>query len=952
MPAASEDYDVFFCYSWRDKPAADALVNRLRGETLDGRPLRIFQDDRELDDFDMITPEVNSALRSSRCLVVLYSENLPRSAYCRFEIRVALSCAHRLDGTPQRVMAIPRNLPYERIRPGRLTAPRLPDPLLASEDELVASVLARVARTDERTFGQAPETAEPRWSPAPLVGNPRFVGRDLELWEVYDALHEHEDPGVGGAPVARIVGLGGMGKTMLAEQYAREFASDYPGGVFVLRGFGSHLADRADRGRVRESRARQVRDILRHDGTDLTGMDTARIEQVLRERLSDQRYLWIVDDLPAGLDHVAFAELIAPTRLGHTLVTTRYTPREHGYPWGGQVVLGALDERAAVDLLTRNGQPENRQEERAVRELAGLLGGHPLALAVASGLAPLPGTGGFTGLLETTVRFPGPDVLELGERLWDEFDEEHRPGIAATMLRSLDHLGAHGSLATRIMSLLAPAPVPQALVEGAARRDRSRGSGSAENAVAGLREAAALSLVNELPRENGASLWSAHSMVSRTVRFADSDRPGREGLRRAAVTELGTLLEGSRTTVAHRSLVDFLPHVHEVALGLEGDAEWHLMDRAGRVHAELGDFRKGLDTYRTLHEKLGSVSGADDETLLRVEAGLGLVWGLWGDHERAAHHKERAHQGLLALRGENDPAVITAANNLGVTYNDLGDHPRARKAFARVYRARRRLLRGHHPDTLQALANYAIATAAVGEHRLALRLKRAVLARSRHLFGDEHTLTLDTRNSVAASLNRLGETEQAHRELAELHEDLRRLLGPHNLDTLVVRESMAVIGPSREDSRVELEHVYTGLRGSVPPAHPIAARVLRRLLEFSLDRGTSARARERSGAVVERRGPVTDPEAVVALTVMLAIDLQELRVREHGPDSPQALTATCLLAHGIALQGPGQGALPLVVDAHRGLVQEWGSAAPWTLAASWVREWVEDSEGEARPAPE
>lgn len=64
MPDSAR-YDLFFCYSWKDKSAADALVTRLRGERLDGRPLRVFQDDRELHDFDMITPEVNAALAAS-----------------------------------------------------------------------------------------------------------------------------------------------------------------------------------------------------------------------------------------------------------------------------------------------------------------------------------------------------------------------------------------------------------------------------------------------------------------------------------------------------------------------------------------------------------------------------------------------------------------------------------------------------------------------------------------------------------------------------------------------------------------------------------------------------------------------------------------------------------------------------------------------------------------------
>ncbi len=917
-------------------------MNLFRRQTLHGRPLRVFQDDRELDDFDMLTPEVNSALDSSRCLVALYSENLPASAYCRFEIRHALSAAHHLDGTPERVMALPRNLDYESIRPGRLGALRLTSPETASNDALVASVLAKITLIDERTFGEAPAPPPPKWYPAPLLGTGRFVGRHLELWEVYDALHNHQDPGVGGAPVARIVGTGGIGKSMLAEQYAREFASDYPEGVFVLRGFGSHLADHGDRHYVREHRAEQVRDLVRRSGIDTTDMDADAIERALKERLTGQRYLWIVDDLPARLDQETFASLVAPTPEGHTVVTTRYVSENPPYPWGGQVRLGELDDRSAMDLLTRDRAPKGYEEERSARELALALGRYPLALAVASGLVLYPATGGYTGLL-TSLRSSGPDVLELGRQLWGDLPEGHGSSIAATLLRSMDHLGPHGVRALRTMSLVAPAPVPQAIVERALAHPGEGGGTDPAAAVVGLGEAAGLSLVQELPGAHG-SLWSAHSMVTRTVRFTDTDHDGRERVRRALVAELTALMEGSTNAATHRTITDFLPHVHEVVRGFEGEAERHLLDRTGRVHIELGEFRRGLDTYESLHRGLRALPEQPTETALRVEAGLGLARGLLGDHQRALEHKSHVHRGLLALYGPNDPGVIMAENNLGVTYNDLGDHQRAGETFARVYRARRRLLQIRHPDTLQALANYSIAVAATGDHRLALRLKKAVLTHSRSAFGEEHILTLDARNSVAASMYALGQRKEAHRELRDLHKDLARLLGPHHLDTLVVRESMAVIGPSRTEGYDHLEAVYLLLRNSLAPDHSITRRVLRRFLEFSHQEEDVQRIRTASGADAQVRSPKADPRDTTEHIVMLADQLQEDRTRAHGPDAPLSMVATCLLAHSLALQGSGMGAFELIEDSLTGMRREWGSASSWSRAASWLAEWIEDME--------
>ena len=50
-----------------------------------------------------------------------------------------------------------------------------------------------------------------------------FVGRDRELQQLHQQLQTPQ--------TVALVGMGGLGKTELARQYARRYASEYPGGV-------------------------------------------------------------------------------------------------------------------------------------------------------------------------------------------------------------------------------------------------------------------------------------------------------------------------------------------------------------------------------------------------------------------------------------------------------------------------------------------------------------------------------------------------------------------------------------------------------------------------------------------------------------------------------------------------------------------------------------------------
>jgi hypothetical protein len=68
------------------------------------------------------------------------------------------------------------------------------------------------------------------------------VGRLPELWQLHTALHPHTTRlmvGRAGPAVALVRRLGGVGKTLLAEEYALRFGAAYPGGVCWLRAYGS-----------------------------------------------------------------------------------------------------------------------------------------------------------------------------------------------------------------------------------------------------------------------------------------------------------------------------------------------------------------------------------------------------------------------------------------------------------------------------------------------------------------------------------------------------------------------------------------------------------------------------------------------------------------------------------------------------------------------------------------
>jgi hypothetical protein len=199
--------------------------------------------------------------------------------------------------------------------------------------------------------------------------NANFVGREPELASLRAALLDTPDQFPAG-----IHGVGGMGKTALAQAFAYKEADAFPGGCWLLRCEGRHRLLTVFRTLVTE---------LEIELADEEKLDDAkaarRVFDVLRAR---GPALFLLDnvDLPALLAQEQI-KLLADQPWARVLYTTRLAPDE--FTKAGGVIrtldLDRLPEDQAVDLIRRYqyrrafASPEHEATAREiVRELSGL----------------------------------------------------------------------------------------------------------------------------------------------------------------------------------------------------------------------------------------------------------------------------------------------------------------------------------------------------------------------------------------------------------------------------------------------------------------------------------------------------------------------------------------------------------------------------------------------------
>ena len=582
------------------------------------------------------------------------------------------------------------------------------------------------------TSGPAPAVA-PGQGAAAVDG---FVGRRRELAQLRADIERAGLDTLSGRPAPRgrvllIAGRPGSGRTALAEEFARQVAADYPGGVLRAR-----LTDPDGTPVPTERTARDLLGALGRPVRPGAGGD--ELARELRAALADCRALLLLDEVTRPEQLLD----LLPADRGCLVLAVSRGPLT-GVPDVRPCTLGGLDTGSAVALLARcaGDTPRVAVDPRAAECLAEACGGRPAALLLVGGWLAAHPTASIAEALrrfgDLPDRFPGDpsgsgdpsDGAEDGAGdtggaagiLPDGFPgrlprPRPRPRAAAVArpLTRAFHL-VYASLppsAARTLRLLALAPAGLADAHTAA----ALAGCPPETAGAALEGFVRLGLLRATARpgqyavpgclaplltaalvtgERPAEVRLARArMLERTVRLlrschAATEPPGSPARRRMA--ELPRPLRFPTSAAAAAWLDSRLPALRAAAAVAAGDGELDTLARrlvsalVRALTAHRGPEAAGPELYR-LYELLLPVTRRRGLYGEHAAALLAL-----GDLDAGAGRPEKAlaryRAALEAARAEGERGARTAVRaleSLGATYARLGDRQRATDWYGRA----------------------------------------------------------------------------------------------------------------------------------------------------------------------------------------------------------------------------------------------------------------------------
>jgi tetratricopeptide (TPR) repeat protein len=564
--------------------------------------------------------------------------------------------------------------------------------------------------------------------------NPNFTGRGELLVALRRRLAENATGAV--VQAEAVHGLGGVGKTQLAIEYAHRYASDYELVWWIPAEQPTSVSGR-------------LAMLARRLGLPELPSLEEQVEALFDELGQRTRWLLIYDNAtdPAALDG-----LRPPAGDGHLLVTSRNPA------WGGvatSLSIDVLPRNQAVAFLRQRGG----LDEPAAAVLADALGDLPLALEQAA------------AYLEATATPPNEYLDLLGDRAGEllalRAASSSEQTIITTWTLSLRSAAQESLAAQDLMTLcafLAPDSIPRRLLTdhpgvlpeplATAVRDRL----AFQQALGALRRYSLVAVTDQA--------IGVHRLVQTVTRNALTANEQRNGATAALRLVLASFPEDGEDADQWPLAVQLLAHAltvvsHPAPYVSDPGVTVMLLNRIGGYLWARADYRQAKELCMRALAAAEAHLGVDHLITADCLHNLAHVVHLEGDLENAKALFDRAMTIFEAQLGVEHPSTVHNLKNLGELLADQGDLDQARRLLQRALAIHEASEDPDPHDVANVLTSLAMVLADQGDVERALVMHERTLALRESLLGPDHPLTAWSLTNVGAMLQRQGDLNRA-----------------------------------------------------------------------------------------------------------------------------------------------------------------------------------------------
>ncbi|MBD2595056.1 tetratricopeptide repeat protein [Nostoc spongiaeforme FACHB-130] len=626
----------------------------------------------------------------------------------------------------------------------------------------------------------------------PAVPWERFVGREAELQRLHEMIQQSQQ-----VAIVAVAGMGGVGKTELATQYAQQNLQNYPGGVCWLSAQGIDVGIQ-----ILRFAEDKFKFIAPHD------------RELLVDRVKLCWNRWDAGDVLLVFDDVTDYKtqvkpyLPANSSKFKTLLTTRLG-FDRTLP---QLSLGVLKPLAAMQLLkSLVGRERLKNEPWVAREICKFLGYLPLALELVG------------RYLDTMPDLSLQTLLKRLERKRLEHEAmakanplmRYEYGVAEAFDLSWDKLDENAKELGCWLSLYALADIP--LDVEAIEDDEQQET--QEKAIADL-------LKLHLLQRQSKEIYRLHPLIRQYFQMKLDESSDADEVKTdfaAQVVEIAKQIPQEPTRDLIQQLTPLISHLAEATNHLTAFIK---DEDLITPFTGLGLFYQGQGLYKDAElwlsqclEVIKNRLGSKNPYFATSLNNLAELYYMTGHYSEAEIMYQQALELRKRLLGTEHPHVAASLNNLAELYHSTGQYNKAEPLFQQALELRKRLLGTEHPHVAASLNNLASFYHSTGKYNKAELLFQQALELWKRLLGTEHPYVATSLNNLAGLYHSTGLYSEAEPLYQQALEIVKSLLGAEHPDVAISLNNLAEL------------YRATGRYSEAEPLYQQALELRKRLLE-------------------------------------------------------------------------------------------------------------------------
>jgi tetratricopeptide (TPR) repeat protein len=590
----------------------------------------------------------------------------------------------------------------------------------------------------------------------PYPRNPFFTGREDVLSHLHNTLQA--DARVALSHPQGITGLGGIGKTQTALEYAYRYQTEYDA-VFWVRAdsLTTLISSLVELARVLElpERSEQDQELI--------------VQAVLLWLRGNTKWLLIYDNI----DDLSIADPFLPKAgSGHLLFTTRAYALEgiaqrldirQMDPEIGALLLLRRSSLLALQATLDMANPDDQSIARAIsQELDGL----PLALDQA-------------GAYIKEAPCPLPDYLALYRtrrsdilRVRGHFNQGYPESVATTWSLAFEKVREANAAAAELLcfgAYLAPDAIPESIIQGASATflspwvNSSLGS-IATNPLAFDRSMQTLLRYSLVTRQVDKSLFSIHRLVQTVIQDAATDSEKDEYLNMKVIPAIRDTFPDPENVHQWRTCEQYIPHVLVCAAWIVQkelffDSIAEFLDQAGVYVQKQGRYREAEQLYKISLE-IWKDCGNDIGIAITLNR-LGMIYQAQGNYQQAEASYQQAQTTLQAQSEDASSVMAAISSNLAELHRERGNYQQAEAFYQQTPVQQKELLAEPNLDSAINLNNLGILYTNQGKYREAEASYLQALTLYKTLLGDKHPDVANSLNNLAGVYSLLGQDAEA-----------------------------------------------------------------------------------------------------------------------------------------------------------------------------------------------